>query len=237
MAIHARQIRGALAYYDSIRPRLVEVVGPNVIKWVLRANDLQAPAGTGSDPRGYVTTMVETGIGSSEVEASDEAGFVAELLTDALENDGLNMQLLGKAFRPTTTRDIYFGIALQADEATQSDFLVGLTITTTDALGGVTDGIYFRKIDATAAVAAVTEKDSTETVTAGVHTFAANTTVSLEFYHSGASVAFYVNGAEVAVHTTNIPDDEPLSPVIQWLAGSAGAKRMKIAWAQAFSIG
>lgn len=231
MAIHARQSKGALIYYDTSRQRIVDVVGGNSSEWVLRADDLSRPGS--ATPRGYNATAV----GTSTVEASDEPGFVAEIVTAVLENDGFTMQLVGTAFRPTTAREVSYGIALQADDPTQSDFLVGLTIVSNDPLAGVTDGVYFRKLDGATAVQAVTEKDTVETVAANVHTFAANTTVTLEFYCTGGSVAFYVNGVEAAVHTLTIPDDESLSPIIQFLSGSAGAKRMKIAWGRGFSVG
>lgn len=231
MPIHARQMRGALVYYDSSRQRIVDVVGGTVSEWELRAQDLSRPGS--ATARGYNATAV----GTSTVEASDEPGFVAEIVTAALDNDGFTMQLVGTAFRPITSRDLSFGIALQSDEQTQSDFLVGLTVVSTDPLAGVTDGVYFRKIDGATAIQAVTEKDSVETVAATAGVFAANTTTILEFYSTGGSISFYINGAEVATHTTNIPDDETLSPVIQFLSGSAGAKRLKIAWARAFSVG
>ena len=231
MAIHARQSKGALIYYDSTRQRIVDVVGGSVSEWELKAQDLSRPGN--ATPRGYNATAV----GTSIVEASDEPGFVAEIVTAALDNDGLTMQLVGTTFRPTAAREVSYGISLQADEALQSDFLVGLTVTSTDPLAAVSDGLYFRKIDGVATINAVTEKDSVETQAAAVATLAANTTVTLEIYCSGGSVSYYINGLESAVHTTNIPDDESLSPIIQFLSGSAGAKRMKIAWGRAFSIG
>lgn len=231
MPIHARQMRGALVYYDTSRQRIVDVVGGTVSEWELRAQDLSRPGS--ATARGYNATAV----GTSTVEASDEPGFVAEIVTAVLDNDGFTMQLVGTAFRPITSRDLSFGIALQVDEAVQSDFLVGLTVTSTDPLAGVTDGVYFRKIDGVATINAVTEKDSVETQAAAIATLAANTTVTLEIYCSGGSVSYYVNGVETAVHTTTIPDDESLSPVIQFLSGAAGAKRMKIAWGRGFSIG
>jgi hypothetical protein len=238
MAIHCANLYGCMVYYDGQRQRILEAIGSSVVKWELKSSDMPATVGTTNDPRGYVTTRVEAGTGSSGIEASDEAGFVAELATDNLENDGVNIQVVGKAFRLQAGRDVYFGIALQADEVTQSDFLVGLCITTTDALGaGMTDGVFFRKLDGVATVAAVTEKDSAQTTTADVHTLVANTTVTLECYCSGTTVAFYVNGAHVVSHNTNVPDDEALSPVVQWLAGSAGIKRLKVQWARAFSLG
>jgi hypothetical protein len=216
--------------------RLVDAVGPDVVKWELQAQDAQANAGTGTQPRGYTTTLVEAGGGESDIEASDEAGFKWEIITDAADNDGVSAQLNGEAFRPTG-REIYFGIALQADEITQDDFLVGLCITDTALLGGMTDGIYFRKVDAAATIAAVTEKNSTETEDADVGSLVANTTIILEFYFDGTTVYFFVNGVQQATSITNIPDDEALTPSIEFLTGEAVAHRMKIAWARAISIG
>ena len=216
--------------------RLVDAIGPDVVAWELEAKDAQPTAGTATQPRGYTTTLVETGGAESDIEASDEAGFRWEIITDAFDNDGVSVQLNGEAFRPTG-RDIYFGIALRADEATQSDFLVGLCITDTALLGGMTDGIYFRKVDASASIAAVTEKNSTETEAAEVGTLVANTTIILEFYFDGATVYFFVNGVQVAAHTANIPDDEALTPSIEFLTGEAVAHRMKVAWGRAFAIG
>jgi hypothetical protein len=113
-------------------------------------------------------------------------------------------------------------------EVTQNDFLFGICITDTDLLGGMTDGVYFRKVDGSAALAAVTEKDSVETETTPVVTLVADTTYELEFYFDGVSVEFFVNGLSVAKHTTNIPNDELLTPSFQFLSGSAGAKALAI---------
>src|SRR3989304_5641039 len=119
--------------------RLVDALGPDVVKWNLEAQDAQAQGSTATQPAGYTTTLVEVGAGGeSYIEASDEAGFRWEGVADNAGNDGVSTQLVGEAFRPTG-RDIYFGIALQADEITQDDFLVGLCITDTTLLGGMTD--------------------------------------------------------------------------------------------------
>ena len=66
---------------------IVDAFGQRVSKWLLDAQDFQANAGTGSDPSGYTTTVVEVGAGSSEAEISDEAGFEVELVTAANDND------------------------------------------------------------------------------------------------------------------------------------------------------
>ena len=237
MSVKSRYIRGNLAFYDTHRMRLVDAFGPDVVKWQANAQHAQDTAATGTQPSGYVTTLVEAGAGGdSDVEASDEVGFVWEIVTDNADNDGVNIQLNGEAFR-LGARDVYFGIKLRADEATQDDFLVGLCISDTDLLGGMTDGVYFEKLDAGTGISTVTEKDSTETQSDDEGTFAADTDVTLEFYWDGTAVYFFVNGVEVGRVTANVPDDEELTPSIHFLTGEAVAHRMKVAWARAISIG
>lgn len=228
------EIQSGYVVVDPAVPyRVIDAVGPNVVKWDLEAKDAN---GTGGTVTGYTVTLVEGGTGESYVEASDELGYKWEVVTDDAENDGPSIQLQGEAFLPDGDRNIYFGVKLQANDPTESDFLVGLCITDTTLLGGMTDGIYFRKVDGSTSVAAVTEKDSSETSTTGVHTFAADTDVTLEFVvrKGEDAVYFYVNGALVAKHTATIPDNEQLTPSIEFLAGAAAIKRMKIAWGRAF---
>lgn len=236
MSLRSRYVRGNLVYYDTHRMRVVDAIGPTVVKWILDAADFQPKGGTGTDPRGYTTTVVETGTATSEAEASDLATITAEFITDNAENDGIGIQLNGEAFRPTK-RDLYFGISIDINDVTQTDFIVGLSITDTTLLGGMTDGIYFRKVDGSASVSAVTEKDSIETETTGVNTMTDDTEVTLEFYFDGSSVYFFVNGVQQAIHTANIPDDEALTPSIEFLTGEAVANRLRVRWARAFSIG
>lgn len=239
MTIHAtHNRRGQLVFYDGKRHSIVDAIGPRVTKWVMDAQDFQSAGGPGTDPTGYTTTVVEAGTGTSEAEASDEAGIEVELVTAGNENDGINLQAgVGEAYKITTSNDVYFGIKLQADEATQSDFFVGLAVTNTNALGGVTDGIYFECLDGGTGISAVTEKNTSETQSDSLGTFADDTDVTLEFYTNGATVTFLVNGAVVATHTAGIPDDEALRPTIQFLNGEAAVHRMKIKWARAFALG
>lgn len=236
MSIHSRYIRNNLAFYDTYRMRLIDAIGADVVKWELDAKDFQDSGGSGTDPRGYITTVVEAGAGTSEAEASDESGVRVELVTAGNDNDGINLQLVGEAFQFASTRDIYFGISLEASDATQSDFLVGLAISDTTLLGGVSDGVYFECLDAGTGISTVTEKDSTETQSDDEGTFADDTAVVLEFYFDGTTVTFFIDGVNVGTSTTNIPDDEALTPSIHFLNGAAGAERMKIHWARAFAI-
>lgn len=236
MALHTRQIAGNLAFYQNHKHRLVDAMGPDVVKY---DNDfVGSPLAAADAPLGWTITLVEAGAGESTITKADGVGGELLLTTDAADNDGINMQLAGESFELTTDQSaVYFGIRLKSGEATQSDFLVGLCITDTDLLGGMTDGVYFRKVDASTSVAAVTEKNSTETETTGVLTFAADTYYILEFYFDGTSVYFYVDGALVATHTANIVNDEAITPSVHFLTGNAAVETMTIDWVRAIQIG
>ena len=235
--MNSRQIGGNLVFHrDGHQHRLLDAFGPDVVKYV---DDFTVSGLAAADaPLGWTVTLVEAGAGESTITCPDEVGGALLLTTDANENDGINMQLDGESFELTSGQTaVYFGARLKASEATQSDFLVGLCITDTDLLGGMTDGVYFRKVDGSTSVSAVTEKDSTETEATGVLTFAADTYYELEWYWVSGSVKFYVDGVLVATHTTNIPDDEQLTPSLHFLAGATTAKTLTLDWVRAIQIG
>lgn len=232
--LHSRRVNGDLVWWDTHRNRWLDAIGPNVARVI---DHFDRPSLLSADaPIGWTVTLVEAGAGESTITFLDEVGGTMRLTTDAAENDGINMQIAAETFKLVAGKPCYFGIRLDVNDATQSDFLVGLCITDTDLLGGMTDGVYFRKVDATANVAAVTEKNSTETVTAAV--LAANTAAhTYEFYFDGAgSVFFYVDDLLVATHTANIVDDEEITPSIHWLTGEAVAKQMDVDWLRAIQI-
>jgi hypothetical protein len=227
-----------MAFWDTHEHRLVDAIGGNVRKWELDpvAAGLQDQAATGTDPNGAVTTVVEAGAGTSEMSASKTAGYLAELVTAANDNDGISVQFADENFELTSDQDLYFGIELECDEATQSDLLVGLCITDTALLGGMTDGVYHQKLDGGTGVSTVTEKASTETQSDNEGTFADDTLMYFEFYWDGTSVYFYINGVEVGIVTTNIPT-EALRPSIEFLSGEAVAHTIKIRKFKVIQIG
>lgn len=235
-----QRVSGNLVYIDRAAHmrRVIDAIGPDVIKYV---NDFESSgmlAAAADAPPGWVVTLVEGGAGESTITAPDAVGGALLLTTDAADNDGINMQLDGESFELTSDQKlVYFGIRLRSGEATQSDFLVGLCITDTDLLGGMTDGVFFRKVDGSTSVAVVTEKDSSETETAAVLTFAAATDYTLEFFFDGSSVEFFVDGVSVARHTLTIPDDEALTPSVHFLSGNAAIETMQIDWIRAIQIG
>jgi hypothetical protein len=187
---------------------------------------------------GYTVTLVEAGAGESTITAPDASGGVLLFTTDANEDDGINFQKAGEPFGFTTDqRATYFGARFKASEATQLDWLIGLCITDTTLLGGMTDGTYFEKLDGGTGISFVTEKNSTETQTDNCATFAADTYLVVEFYFDGTTIEAFINGASVASHSTNICDDELLTPSLQVLAGSAAARTLSLDWWRAIQIG
>lgn len=182
------------------------------------------------DADAWTVTVVDGGgdDGDSQV-VTGAAGGVLLCTTDDAENDGPNFNLKGESFKLASGKELWFEARIAASEATQSDVLIGLSITDTDMLGGVTDGVYFRKVDASAAFAFVTEKNASETATAAVHTLVADTFVKLGFYFDGAGTVYgYVDGVLVATHTLTIPDDEELTVAFQYLTGAAGVDTFSV---------
>lgn len=234
MGINARYIGNNLVYYLSNRLRLLDAIGPDVVKFV---EDFTGAPAASDALSGWTTTLVEAGAGESTVTRIDGSGGLLLLTTDAADNDGINLQVTNESFKLAAGNQVYFGIRLKANEATQSDFLVGLCITDTDLLGGMTDGIYFECLDGGTGISATTEKNSTETQTDALATFAANTFVTLEWFFNGTSVYFLINGSLVATHTTNICDDEELTPSIQFLTGEAVAHTLTVDWLRVIQIG
>lgn len=231
MGIHSRYVKSNnFVVTAGHRKRIVQAVGPDVVQYV---NDFVGGPGTDAafDAAGeWTITRVEAGAGESTLTRTDAVGGALLVTTDAADNDGINMQLIGESFEITSDQELYFGaFGLKISDATQSDFFVGLAITDTDILGGVTDRIGFQKLDAATAVTFMLEKDSTETLSSSLHTIVADTAVDLEFYWNGSAIEVFVNGVSVATPAvTNLPNDEFLRVSLQFLAGEAVAKTLTL---------
>lgn len=217
---------GNVVYWDTHRARMVGGIGTGVKFWRMNVHQ---PLSAADALAGFTTTLVEGGAGESTVAAAVTINGGALLIsTDAAENDGVNLQMQGESFQPAADTMLYFGIKLRISEAMQSDLLVGLCITDTDLLGGMTDGMYFRKADGSTTMSAVLEQDSNETTSTAL-TVAANTDYWLEIVANGVTVDFYVNGVMLAqMAQTNVPDDELLTPSIHVLAGTTSAVTLTV---------
>jgi hypothetical protein len=222
--LHSSYIKGNLAFWQDHRKRIIDALGKDVVKDI--DDFVSGPGVDAAFDDSWTVTRVEAGAGESTVTRTDAVGGALLITTDANENDGVNMQGIGEAFELTSDQHLYFGaFGLKISDATQSDFFVGLAITDTDILGGVTDRIGFQKLDGETGVKFMLEKDSTETLSSSLHTIAADTAVDLEFYWDGATIEVFVNGASAATPAvTNLPNDEFLRKSIQFLAGEAVAK-------------
>lgn len=237
--VRTKIIAGALAFIDgsSKNKRIIDAIGGDVVKYV---DDFVVGGGGDANWDAWTVTRVESGAGESTITSGDTGNGTMLLTTDAAENDGLNCQLLGESLKLSSGVPLYFGVRIQSlSDATQSDFFLGLAITDTDILGGVTDAIGFKKVDGSAALTFVLTKDSsTTTVSSGLATLAASTAYILEFYWDGASIEVFVDGASKAVPTiTNLPNDEELRVSAQLLTGEAVAKTLAIDWIRCIKFG
>lgn len=235
MSTHSRQISGNLAFYSGHRRRILDAIGPDVIKYL---NDFTSGIhNSGEEDLDWTVTRVEAGGGESTFAIIDGAGGIARITTDANENDGINAQAIGEAFKLASGNVVYFGARAKFSEATQLDFFMGLAITDTDILGGVTDRIGFEKLDAVTAVTAMLEKDSTETLSGTLATLDTDYHI-YEFFFDGTNVEFFIDGVSVYVPAvTNLPGDEELRVSLHVLAGSANARTADFDWIRAVQIG
>jgi len=237
MAVHSRYISGALAFYEGHRSSLVDAIGTNVAKYIDDFIDVSVDDTTG-DPTAWTTTVVETGAASTTVTSDNVAGGALLITTDAAENDGANIQLNGESFKLTAGVPLYFGTRVKISEATESDLFIGLAITDTDILGGVTDRIGFEKLDGATALKFMAEKDGTETLSPSLATVVADTWMKLEFFYTGSALQIFVDNVEqTPIALTNLPDNEELRVSCHFLAGSAVAKTAHIDWIRVLQFG
>lgn len=202
----------------------------------------------------WTLTTVEAGAGSATEAIStangDEGGVIV-VTTDNADNDNDIFQWAGSGgatkeqFKFISGKKLEFAIRFKLSRI-DGDFFAGLCITDTDLEGGMTDGIYFRKLAAEAGIKLVVEKDSVETTTTVLTTLVANTWYTLEFYYDGndakikaylgtgsTTTALPANGSGApqpagAVALTTVPDDEALALTFAVQNGSANAQVLSV---------
>lgn len=213
--------------------RWYDAFGENVVKYVTHWEAMVDDDTTG-DISGWTTTVVEVGAGSSTGVLTTTKGGALLITAAANENDGAQYQLKGEAYQLNLKHQCYFGCEFALGDADQSDAIVGLCITDTTLLGGLSDGAYFRTVDESAVLQFVLEKNSTESAT-NVGTLTDATNVTAEFFYDGTNITAYINGtqqAQIAVTDAAFPNDEVLTPSIAFLTGEAVANTMTLQWAR-----
>jgi len=227
-------IGNAAVIRDSAKPwRWLDAKGPNVTAW--KFDPYQNIVASTTTMGGYTHTAMTTG-NLTATSGIDGGGIT--ITAGAGDNQGGQLQHLIEAFYFAQRWPAYFGISLAVNDADQTDFLVGLAITDTSAIDGLSDGIYFRSVDETAVVHGCTEKDNIESATA-VGTAVDDAYILLEWQFDGAEVTFYVNGAEAGstlYGSATFPNDEYLTPTLAFLTGEGTANTFTVRWAQAFQI-
>lgn len=239
MAVEQVAFRNHLLTRDDVLTwRWFDAFGPSAVKHIENFVAWSTDDTTG-DPVEYTQTVVEAGGGDSTAVLTNAVGGAMIMTSAANEDDGVQLQLKNsESYQLNGLFNCYFGINFQAVDVDQSDYLVGLAITDTTAIGGLTDGAYFRSVDAVATVQFVLEKDSLETSNS-VATMADATNVTLEFFWDGINITAYVDGvqqAQVATTDTNFPNDEALTPTLAFLTGEAIANTMTVNWARWIQI-
>jgi len=237
-------IRSCGVLRDSVNTwRWFDAFGPGVVKWILNPAALPVDDTT-HDPTEFTNTIVEAGAGDSTVTVTDVAGGAILITSAANENDGYKMQLghgaggAGENVSFAAHYPTYFGVNFQLNDATQSDVLLGFCITDTACLDAVSDGIYFRKVDASLLLYFVLEQNSVESATAAA-TMADATNVTAEFLYSGSNIYVYADGtlvATIADSDANFPNDELLRLTIEYLTGEAVANTCTINWLRFIQI-
>lgn len=241
-----KSVYKALVYYDpdtnvSGGNRWFDAFGPSVAKYVTDFTVLPADD-TSADPTEYTVSMTEVGAGTSSAVITDAVGGSLLITTAGNEDDGCQMQLgtanAGEWVSFDTYSRTYFGIRFQINDVDQTDNLFGVCVTDSDCLGAVTDGMYFRSVDASAVLNFVLEKDSVENAVA-VDTMADATWVTAEWYYDGTSVYVYIDGAlvtTIARTNTSFPNDELLRLTLEFLTGEATANTCTIDWVRLIQI-
>lgn len=171
-------------------------------------------------------TTTETQAGATQA-VNTGANGGALLLTNTTGTTDVNqVQLVNETFKLIAGKQTWIKASFSAT-ATLANFgiLVGLAITDTTAVAGVSDGIFFRKPTGSSTLSAVLCKNSTET-TQSLGTMVSGTSVTAAMYYNGKdAVECWLDGAKVGTITTltNLCDDEELAVTIASVNATTGA--------------
>jgi hypothetical protein len=178
----------------------------------------------------WTLTTTEAGSGNATEALGSELGGVLVITNDDADNDKDAFQG-PEAFKFTLGKRLQFVARFKLSDATACDVVIGLHITDTDPVGGVSDGIYFRKDAGDTHLDLVACKNSTLSEALDIAELADGQYVEVEFYYDGGDdkISAYVNGTGAgSVPLTNAPDDEEIALSFCIQNGAAAAKVMTI---------
>jgi len=185
----------------------------------------------------WTITTTETGGGSATEALSDAAGGVLLITNDDADNESDEFQKDGEAFQLVVGKPLWFEARMRVSEATEVDFLVGLCITDTTLIDGLSDGVYFLKDDGDTAIDYHCEKDSGDsTGNTGVNLSTAYRKYGIHFNGAG-QVDYWLDGVRVASVTgANVPDDELLSISFAIQNGDGNARNLSVDYIKCFQV-
>jgi hypothetical protein len=183
-----------------------------------------------------VAEWVVTNVGANTEALTPGPGGQLLITNAAADNDLTQLQWAGDAGAGAETFKYVAGKKLQFTcrfklSRVDGDFFAGLYITDADPVGGVSDGIFFRKLAAEAGLSLVVEKNASESTVEVITTLVADTWYIVEFYYDGEDdkIKAYVDRTGAgSVPLTNAPDDEDLALAIAVQNGSANASTMTV---------
>lgn len=179
----------------------------------------------------WTITTTEAGTGSATEALTSQAGGALLVTNAAGDNDLDFFNLKGESFKYVSTKRMFFKAKFKVSDATQSDVVMGLTITDTTPLD-TTDGIFFQKDDGDTNIDFHIEKNNSATSNTAIGTLADDTFITVAFAYdpNTSSFSIFMDDAKVGEQTTltNVPDDEELTIAFGIQNGEAAAKTMTI---------
>ena len=179
----------------------------------------------------WTITTTEGGTGNASEALTNVAGGALLITNDDADNDSDEFQLAVESFKFASGKKSWFKTRFKVSDATQSDWIIGLCITDTTLIDGMSDGVYFKKDDGDASIDFALEKDSSATEASGIATQSDDTFVTLGWYFDGDTtngIKYYVDGTHKGTQTTmtNLCTDEELAVSFALQNGAAAAKTM-----------
>lgn len=191
-------------------------------------------------------TVTETQIGATQALADGDGGTLL-LTNSAVDDDLISLQKVGESFRWDSSKKLFMKTRFKVSDATQSDVLIGLSITDASPIISVpTDGIHFLKTDGAATIIGKSGKGSVYASSGTITSLAADTYIELAMSYEGrprttlgityydfdcyykTSAGIWVASAGISALAANLPDTEDLTPTISLQNGEAAAKTMTI---------
>jgi hypothetical protein len=231
--VDTKEVNGHIVYYESGKEhRWLDAIGPNVVKYI---DDFI----TYSEDE-WTETAVSAGTGTSDIDVDDAQNGILTADAAANENDGIQIQHVGEAWKLTTNDPLYFGVRWAITDTPQADMVIGLAVNSTTLIATNVNGVYIRTKDGETTVEGVTDATA-QGETELLATIVASTYYVDEFYWDGVdTVYWWHDGTRIGTYSTaaNIPTSDELKISIAYLngAGSMQHSGINVDWLRCIQI-